>query len=958
MRLRVVVVPAAIAAALSVGTGLAIGGSRSTRPEPAASRTAIADDGHSAADDGHPTEAEGLDAANFDAALAFRFGDPPTAYTGALAARTRMAKHKPVPGGRGHWQPAAAGPLVANSPKYPDSQAGGYGLLSGRITSFAYDPTRRHLFASAAQGGIWESYDLGTSWHSIAQGLPTQVVGAIGYTAAGGNRGTLVASTGDNALGAYTYSGLGAYWSTNEGQTWHRAAGLPYGALSFKIAVDPTNPSVIYDATGLGLYRSGDAGRSYQNVGLPTGRCAGNSLLVGCFFANVVTDVVVQGPDHYGHSGGAVLAAVGWRAGPAPALDGSPQSPANGLYSSATGLPGSFQRLAATGFTPAPQIGRVALGVASGANQNHGYVYAAVQDAVLFNTGKLLGLDIPSLPDPLGLGIDPTKTDTDLNGVYVSADFGRTWKLMAAGLEFELPANGSTLTGDPAYELLGNYGPGIQAWFNEWIEPDPSRQVRGVPTRIIAGLEELWQSGSTTRAADGLESFHALTPYNGNKTPDCIIQLLDQVLCQHLPRYVVSTIHPDQHAGMFIPSADGGVTLMAGSDGGVYRQSVARGQELTTAGFGVGAQSGLQTLEPYGVSISGDGTIYAGLQDNGNIKIDPGGQQFETLGGDGIFTAVNPTNSKVAYDTLPNGIVFVTTNGGTSWRDATPGFETDPSFYTPLAMDPTNAAHLVTGGREIFESLSGSNTAKSSNGLTVDAKTDWRQVFDLGTRQHPGDPAAAGGGPDDSVNQVSAITDLGPDAYVAYCGDCDPVKDNALFGDGIATNVLGKLPPKPGTPNGWHIAAAGGLPHRMITSVAIDPADPRHIFVTLGGSTLRTYVAPGQLGNDGVSTQAGAVFESLDAGNTFTDVTGNLPHIGVSWVAFHHRQLVVADTVGVFATTGRVSTTRITPLRYGPLGTGLPTAPVFSLALSPSDPNLLVAGTYGRSVWTYRFSKR
>ena len=113
-------------------------------------------------------------------------------------------------------------------------------------------------------------------------------------------------------------------------------------------------------ATGFGLYRSADGGRSFQNVQLPTGRCAGNSLRTDCFLANMVTDVVVQSADHFGHPGGAVLAAVGWRAGAAATFDGSPQSPANGLYSSATGMPGSFQRLAAPGFAAPDRIGRVA----------------------------------------------------------------------------------------------------------------------------------------------------------------------------------------------------------------------------------------------------------------------------------------------------------------------------------------------------------------------------------------------------------------------------------------------------------------------------------------------------------------------------------------------------------------------------------------------------------------------
>jgi hypothetical protein len=897
---------------------------------------------------------DAVSAARFDAELATRIGSSADGYAAAVGARDRLASRGPrVPGGSSRWQPAGQGPLIANNPKYPIIATEGYGKLAGRVGSFAYDSSRGRLYAAASQGGVWESLDLGASWRSIGEGLPTQVVGAVGYSSAGGGR--VIAATGDNAFGAYTYGGLGIFTSGNEGRTWMRARGIPNGALGFKIAVDPTNPSVVFAATGLGLYRSGDGGRSFVNVVLPTGRCAGNSLQQDCFLANVVTDVVVQAPDHFGHSGGAVLAAVGWRSGAQSNADGSPESPANGLYSSTTGLPATFERLAMPGFAPQSRIGRTALGVATGPEQNHGFVYAEVQDVRLFNSQKLLGLDLPSLPDPLGLGINLTKTPTVLNGIYVSSNFGRSWRQMADSTTFLLPINGSTQTTDLGFELLGGYGPGVQAWYNEWIEPDPTRQYHGVPTRVLTGLEELWQNTATNQPANGFQLFRALTQYNGIKTPDCLLQLLQQIICDNLAQPSVRAVHPDQHAGIWIPRPGGGVTLVIGNDGGAYRQEVRAGQELTVAGFGEGAQTGFQTLEPYGVAMAKDGTIYAGLQDNGNLKITPDQSQNETLGGDGIFVAVDPSNSKVAYDTLPGGNVFVTTDGGQSWRIASPTAITNPPFYTPLVMDPLGANHLMTGGRQVLDSIAGPNTGKSSNGVTIDPATDWRQVFDLGTRQSPGDANAAGSTPGNAENQVSALAIRGAAEYVGYCGDCDPVRDNALFGSGIATNVGGSAPPAAGSPSGWHIAPAHGLPHRIITSVAIDPLNTRHIFVTLGSSTLRPYVPPGALGNDGVSATAGAVYESVDAGATFVSRQANLPNIGAAWVAFHRRQLVVANTVGVFASTTNIRPFKLTRLRYGILGKGLPHVAVFSLAFSPANPDLMIAATFGRGVWKYRF---
>jgi hypothetical protein len=140
-------------------------------------------------------------------------------------------------------------------------------------------------------------------------------------------------------------------------------------------AVDPVHPRVIYAATGAGLFRSGNDGRSFRNVDLPTGSCQGNTFRKpNCFFANVVTDVAVQSPDHFGHKGGIVLAAVGWRDGQRPNFNGVPESPHNGLYRSARGKVGTFRRLNldGSGFANEQHVGRVELGPAIGPQQNYG----------------------------------------------------------------------------------------------------------------------------------------------------------------------------------------------------------------------------------------------------------------------------------------------------------------------------------------------------------------------------------------------------------------------------------------------------------------------------------------------------------------------------------------------------------------------------------------------------------
>jgi hypothetical protein len=170
------------------------------------------------------------------------------------------------------------------------------------------------------------------------------------------------------------------------------------------------------------------------------------------------------------------------------------------------------------------------------------------------------------------------------------------------------------------------------------------------------------------------------------------------------------------------------------------------------------------------------------------------------------------------------------------------------------------------------------------------------------------------------------------------------------FKNGLATNVGGAVAPARGTSNGWHIASALGLPNRFITSIAIDPADPRTIYVTMGGYSVK-WAPPGTLQDENQNIGTGHLFKSTDAGETFVDISGNLPDVHTSWVTLRGRgQLIVGTDVGVFANDVRGGTTLV-PL------TGLPNVPISTMQLKPDNPNLLVAATYGRGVWTYRFDR-
>jgi hypothetical protein len=874
----------------------------------------------------------------------------PGAFRAAVQQRERMIAAAPrVSGAGGAWRPVGVGPLISNEEGYDEVNGLGLAKLNGRIDSLDYDPVHDRLFALIGTGGLWLSENRGQTWRSIGDSLPTQTNGAVAWSRAGGGPGTLVVVSGEPLMGGNTYTGLGAYWSDNLGRSWHRSRGVPDEALGFQVADDPTNPREFYVATSMGLFRSTTAGRNFTNVALPTGECAGKTGYGRCQFMNFVTDVVVQEPGGVtNEKGGKVLAAVGYRAGMAEFPNGEVHSTHNGLYLSESGAPGTFEMLDVSGdgvshvgFAPRENIGRVEMGIASGEKQDHNYLYAIVQDAELFNGG------VPSIDAPDDPGLDDQALfNTVFNGIYVSEDFGQSWIRMADTAE--ISENPTTHSGLAVTGQATLFAPGVQAWYNMWIKPDPTQQTEeGVPTRLTFGLEEVWanrcsgpQNTPVQPPCDAPEvgDFEVIGPYFADEA--CLLLDTGQPACPTAEDGVNTelTTHPDQHDALYLPTGDGGVTLIAGNDGGAYAQTLKSDEALAPTKWGEGNNDGFHTLLPYDAEVAKDGTVWFGLQDNGSGKILPSnGRQLMTFGGDGFFVAVDPNDSDVAYSETTFADMRVTTDGGKTWDSMVPPIS-NSKFSNPFVMDPTDAKHLMTAGKEVVETISGPDTRCDELGC------DWQEVFDLGSAKSEGAPP----------NSMSALDLQGDAAYVGYCGVCDILNRNPEtepFLNGLATNVGGDQPPKRMTSQGWHHAKAKGLPNRYITSIAIDPQNPKTVYVALGGYANRQWVPPESYLDRNQNIGTGHVFKSTDAGETFKNISGNLPNLSASWVEIHRGQLVVGTDLGVFLSSNTNGS------RWAALDNGLPAVPISTIRNHPGARNTIVAATFGRGVYSYTFPR-
>ena len=123
--------------------------------------------------------------------------------------------------------------------------------------------------------------------------------------------------------------------------------------------------------------------------------------------------------------------------------------------------------------------------------------------------------------------------------------------------------------------------------------------------------------------------------------------------------------------------------------------------------------------------------------------------------------------------------------------------------------------------------------------------------------------------------------------------------------------------------------ASTGLPDNAISSIAVDPADAQHLFVALSG------YGEGQ-----------KVFESINAGNSWSNISGNLPNVPANTIVYQTGTddgLYVGTDIGVFYKDNSLS-------NWQPFSQALPKVIVNELEINYASGKLRAA-TYGRGLW-------
>lgn len=355
---------------------------------------------------------------------------------------------------------------------------------------------------------------------------------------------------------------------------------------------------------------------------------------------------------------------------------------------------------------------------------------------------------------------------------------------------------------------------------------------------------------------------------------------------------ILNGMHVDHHA-MDISRSNPSF-ILEGNDGGAYISN--------NGGSSWTKFLNLPITQFYNIEVdySQPERLYGGTQDNNTIRTLSGGaSDWQSIwGGDGFHVAVDPVDNNYIYVESQYGNMGRSTNGGASFSSCTNGISGSDrnNWNTPFIISPFNHEILYYGTNRLYSS----NKAAS-----------WSVISpDLTDGLHPSGSLAYG--------TLTAIASSYNNLDVIYTGS-DDGNVNVTFDGG----------------NSWTNISAG-LPDQYITSIATVPSSDLTAYVTVSGFKNLDYTPH--------------VFKTEDGGQTWNDISSNLPSIPVNDIIVYPSQniLFVATDLYVWYSKNDGASWDI-------LGNELPLTVIMDLKFHEPT-KTLYAGTFGRAMHKFDVS--
>ena len=275
-----------------------------------------------------------------------------------------------------------------------------------------------------------------------------------------------------------------------------------------------------------------------------------------------------------------------------------------------------------------------------------------------------------------------------------------------------------------------------------------------------------------------------------------------------------------------------------------------------------------------------------GTQDNGTHRspdeTTASDSWSRVIGGDGFDCAWNKSDPSIVYGTLYSTRIYKSTDGGYNFVSINNNMPESNIFHTPLAMDANNPDKLFTAGDD------------NQLWWTDDGGNNWHSV----TVNYNG------------YSRIKIAVSKA-NSNIVWTGSTT-----------IYTNVS-----TDGGLTFTQVNQPSGSPHAYLTGISTHPVKDSCAFLTIGSSGY------------------GKIYRTYDLGQSWQDITNNLPDVPVFTVLvmpFDTTEIWIGTDIGLF-----ISYDNGNSWQYS--NSGLPAVSIRRLKIINQE---IVAATHGRGVWS------